>query len=367
MNRLIGLDVVRAIAIIWVTLFHALVAKLHLPFAAVAKFGWMGVDLFFALSGYLIGSQLFKSYKNQLRPSLSQFYLRRSFRVLPAYLVIVGCYFMIPSFREEPGIQPFWQFITFTQNMFIDYAHHKAFSHAWSLCVEEHFYLIFPLLTIWLMKRPSLHKTVSFCLFLLMMGILLRGYIWLFELKTMEGFRPGRFGAQYFEKIYFPTYTRLDGLLVGVVVAGIRFFRPSWWSEGMKRGNSLLLLGVVGFAASIWLFQERQSFSASVFGYPLLSLSCGFVVAAGASTQSILGAFKIPFVSTISILSYSIYLTNKEAFHFMKLYFGDWVNEGGYQGLFFYSLAVFLAGAVLYGLVERPFLQWRDRICPPLI
>ncbi len=58
MDRLKGLDLLRAIAILWVMLFHAWVAKLGLPFLAIAKFGWMGVDLFFALSGYLIGCEL---------------------------------------------------------------------------------------------------------------------------------------------------------------------------------------------------------------------------------------------------------------------------------------------------------------------
>jgi peptidoglycan/LPS O-acetylase OafA/YrhL len=65
--------------------------------------------------------------------------MRRAFRVLPAYLTVLLFYFAIPGFREAPGLSPAWQFLTFTENFRIDYLHDQAFSHVWSLCVEEHF------------------------------------------------------------------------------------------------------------------------------------------------------------------------------------------------------------------------------------
>lgn len=364
MDRLNGFDLLRAIAILWVMLFHAWVAGLGLPFLAVAKFGWMGVDLFFALSGYLIGSQLFKSCAQGVKPSLKQFYLRRAFRVLPAYWVVVILYFTVPLFREEPNIQPLWQFVTFTENLFIDYRNNRAFSHAWSLCIEEHFYLFFPLIVLVLMRKPSMKKAASVCLALLIGGIALRGYFWLVELTP---FRKGEgnsigFGPRYFELIYYPTYSRLDGLLAGVSVAAVRYFRPEWWTKCMQKGNLLLCLGLMGFVVSLWMFQGRYSFVGSVFGFPLLSASFALLVAAAVSPRTILGSVRIPFAETIATLAYSLYLINKQVFHLTQYYLGDWVANGGYQALLVHSVLVFIAAAALYWLIERPFLRFRDKV-----
>ncbi len=145
--RLAGLDTLRAIAITIVILFHLqgfLPAALH----PVAGVGWMGVDLFFVLSGYLIGGQILRPYATGDRVNLAEFYCRRAYRILPAYLVILLLYFFVPAWREWPGLAAGWKFLTFTENLFLNYPADLAFSHAWSLCVEEHFYLLLPLIVV---------------------------------------------------------------------------------------------------------------------------------------------------------------------------------------------------------------------------
>ena len=145
-----GLDTLRALAILSVMLFH--VNDFHgegsLPafLVPVARLGWMGVDLFFVLSGYLIAAQFLRSYRAAVRPRLWPFYRNRIFRVLPAYLAVLALYLGIPVWREDARLPPLWQMLTFTQNLFVDYGADRAYSHVWSLCVEEHFYLLFPLL-----------------------------------------------------------------------------------------------------------------------------------------------------------------------------------------------------------------------------
>jgi peptidoglycan/LPS O-acetylase OafA/YrhL len=74
----------RAIAILWVMLWHMHFALRPGIWSLPANYGWMGVDLFFVLSGYLIGSQLLRPYTRGSRPSIGGFYMRRAFRVLPA-------------------------------------------------------------------------------------------------------------------------------------------------------------------------------------------------------------------------------------------------------------------------------------------
>lgn len=126
MQRVAGLDLLRAFAIVWIMFFHAWLLELGTPWLNGSRFGWMGVDLFFALSGYLIGKQWLTALRDE-KASLTGFYLRRAFRIFPAFLVIVAIYFVFPQGREQPAIQPLWQFLTFTENLLFDASLPKAF------------------------------------------------------------------------------------------------------------------------------------------------------------------------------------------------------------------------------------------------
>src|ERR1700722_2288166 len=99
--RLDGLDLLRAIAICWVMLYHASLFGLASQDHWIVRFGWMGVDLFFVLSGFLIAGQLLRPWSRGLRPNYQRFYARRALRTLPAYLVVVAFYFCLPAVRER--------------------------------------------------------------------------------------------------------------------------------------------------------------------------------------------------------------------------------------------------------------------------
>jgi len=176
MTHLPGLDLLRAIPIVWVMLFHSfLVGGLGPDFAWLSRYGWAGVDIFFVLSGFLIGTQVLQILQRTGRISLAGFYARRAWRILPAFAVMLALYVFFPSLRELPGLQPGWQFATFTMNLLIDYERNPAFSHAWSLCVEEHFYLVFPLLALGLSRRARTPQVIALGLALVLLGIVLRG------------------------------------------------------------------------------------------------------------------------------------------------------------------------------------------------
>jgi hypothetical protein len=81
-----------------------------------------------------------------------EFYLKRSFRILPAFLAVLALYPFVPILREGTQPQPTWRFLTFTMNFGLDYRVTGAFTHAWSLCVEEHFDLVLPALVLLLRK-----------------------------------------------------------------------------------------------------------------------------------------------------------------------------------------------------------------------
>ena len=324
MKRDPGPDFLRALAIAWVVMIHCTMVSLGSPIGvAAAAWGWMGVDLFFALSGYLIGSQLFKVYAQGGHPSTLGFYRRRAFRILPAYLIVLTLYFTVPLWRENPTIAPLWRFLTFTLNLGVDFATSRSFDVAWSLCVEEHFYLFFPLLVWWLMRRPSGVKTIAVCSVIVAAGLLLRAHVWLHVLRPAV-FSPHRtldLFTLYLKIFYTPTYLRMDGLLAGVCVAALRWFRPALWAKAMAHGTLLFACGLALVAGSMRVFYHAFfDFWPAVFGYPLLDLGMAVLVMASVSPKSPIGRFPIPGIRALATLAFSIYLTHMTALHLVRLY-----------------------------------------------
>jgi peptidoglycan/LPS O-acetylase OafA/YrhL len=363
MNRLPGLDLLRAIAIVWVMLFHSfVVGGLGDRFDWLQGNGWIGVDLFFVLSGYLIGAQVLGRLSRGEPLAFADFYLRRAFRVLPAFWTVLALYALWPAFREAPGLQPPWQFLSFTLNLLIDYRHNPAFSHAWSLCVEEHFYLLFPFLAWWMTRRPSLATFVAVCMLTVAVGMAIRGYVWMHVMAPLRGVDNVGFGVHFVEDIYYPTWARLDGLLAGVALAAVKAYRPMWWAWLQARANPLSLLGLGVTGVALWLFRNRLDLLPTVVGYPLLAAGLALLVLAGAGRTAWLGRLRVPGVGWIAAVSYSLYLSHKAVMHLVHGAFGAWLEGKDVIAFAVYAVAVLLGGALLYYGVERPFLRWRERL-----
>lgn len=356
MQRLPGLDLWRAIAIIWVMLFHSyLVGGLGPDFAWLSRFGWAGVDIFFVLSGFLIGSQVLRPLQQGAGFSFADFYARRAWRIVPVFAVVLTIYVCFPTWREAPGLQPWWQFATFTLNLLIDYDRNQAFSHAWSLCVEEHFYLVFPLLAWWLTRRPSAANFLFGCTAVIVLGIALRAGTWLHD----SALNPSR--NWFIEDIYYPTWMRLDGLLMGVMLATWRIYRPLSWARWQLRANAVLVGGLLLSCVAFWLFRDRTGLLANAIGWPLLSAGFALLVFAGADRQSVIGRWTVPGAGWIAGISYSLYLSHKLAFHWVQATFGARLPGHPVLAFALYAAAVLLLGASLHYSIERPFLRLRDR------
>lgn len=368
--RIHGLDTLRSLAILSVIVYHVYdfhdVRNLPAMLGNAVEMGWMGVDLFFVLSGYLIGSQLLRPYLRGECSQLWGFYRNRAFRVLPAYSVVLALYLILPIWRESPNLPPPWQLLTFTQNLFVDFRFNHAFSHVWSLCVEEHFYLFLPLIVLPMMRKPSFRKTVTLLASLVLFGICIRVFI-LFHLLQSAAQADQDFGLVYIERIYYPTYSRLDGLLAGVTLALVKTFRPLWWNELAKRGHALLCVGLCMVGVAIWLFKDRwQSVTGvsavgTVIGFPVLSLGLGLLVASALSANGLLSRFKVPGAKLIATLAYSLYLTHKELIHLVDLCFPVIARAGFLPWLGVYAVFCLAVAGLLYLCVERPFLILRDR------
>jgi peptidoglycan/LPS O-acetylase OafA/YrhL len=365
-TRYNGLDTLRALAIVAVMAFHRFGRTLPDSLAPVSHLGWMGVDLFFVLSGYLIGSQLLRPIALGRRLELWSFYRKRLYRVLPAYLVVVALYFLLPAWREDPGVSPLWEYLTFTENLFVDYGKNQAFSHVWSLCVEEHFYLFLPIIVLLLARKPALWKTVTTLAAFLIAGIAVRGFIVLHTLQPLA--RAGQdWDLPYMERLYYPTWNRLDGLLAGVALALIQHFRPAWWASLRTRGHRLLLAGSALIGLAIWLLVDRwdsvfgRPAVGDIIGFPIASLGLALVVASALSQNSLLARARIPGAKTIAILAYSLYLTHKAIFDLTNRLFPNLEQTGGLLWFAASASACLIAAAILHLAIERPFLTLRDR------
>jgi len=364
-GRLHGLDHLRALAIILVLFFHY---KVYYGLPAwldgFSAFGWSGVDLFFVLSGFLIGDKLLREIGRTGRISFKGFYLNRGLRIFPAYFAALALYFSFAEVQEGRALQPLWKFLTFTQNISIDlYA--NTFSHAWSLSVEEYFYLTLPALLYFLFFTRIQNKALYIVLGLLGLGILLRYAIWVEFVDPLQGTMRLRAALKH---IYYPTYTRLDGLIVGVAIAAILNYQPRLWRWITKRGYFFLLAGLGLLVASYVLFGGNvlspafSSLATTLIGFPLLSIAYGCLVVAALSPSCFLHRFQFGPSAALATLAYAIYLVHKMTNHWLNKNLGNFVTLEKEQ-LFVVCLVAAVAGGLLLHLaVEKPFLMLRDRL-----
>jgi peptidoglycan/LPS O-acetylase OafA/YrhL len=360
-NKLYGLDHLRTLAITLVFLFHYYILSGGQPewLPAVANFGWTGVDLFFVLSGFLISSQLFFQLKQGKNISFKQFFLKRFFRIVPVFLVTVGLYFLFPFFREKESLPPLWKFLTFTQNLGLNLKNFGTFSHCWSLCVEEHFYLFLPLILILFQLTKSMRKSYWLLIVLFLFGFAIRVYsfnhLYLPKSEADNGW------LHWYKYIYYPTYNRLDGLLIGVSIAGISQFLPTLWSRISKYGNFFLVLSLIVLTGSYFLCENQMTFNASIFGFPLVAIGYGFMVIGAISPSSFLYNWKSKIMTFTATLSYAIYLTHKGVIHMTHQFFSDFKIDSNLMLLI--CVVTCISFAILLNLlIEKPFMKLRYQI-----
>ena len=298
------------------------------------------------------------------RIRFGRFYLNRSFRIFPAYLVAVAIYFSFDMVQEGRGLAPLWKFLTFTQNLPMD-LRANTFSHAWSLSVEEHFYLILPLLLFAVFHYGLARRGGYILLGLIVLGMAVRYGSWL-ELVEPQ-FGRARLGAAL-EFIYYPTYARLDGLIIGVAIAALFRYQPGIRDRLTRHGNVLLLISIALLVGAWFLFdgyiisQQFTTLATAVAGFPLISLGYGFMVVAALSPNSLLHRFEFKPTAILASLAYAIYLVHKMTNHWLNDNLIDYVDLSDSAVFAICLIAAVIAGAILHLVIENPFLALRDRI-----
>ena len=363
-----GLDTLRACAIALVFMYHytTFVSRSD-TFGWFSEIGWVGVDLFFVLSGYLIANQLFAGLARGQQLSLPRFYVRRALRTLPVFWLVLAFFSLFPAAMGGRPPPPWWRFLTFTQNIGLQPG--TAFSHAWSLCVEEQFYLVLPALLAagaWLVRaRVRLTRAHGWALMgaLVVLGVGARCVLW----QTYGRPADGR-GDGYMSWIYYATLCRFDEFIPGVAVAMLRNFHRPTWDRLMARGNLIGALGAVAVGVMLTLAYRYfdipgygWGFFMTAFGYSLLALAFALLVAAALSPTARVLRWRIPGADKLALWSFSTYLSHKPLAYFIALQLKPLgVSDGARLAII--TLATVALGGLLYTLVEAPFMGWRDRL-----
>jgi peptidoglycan/LPS O-acetylase OafA/YrhL len=366
-QKLNGLDTLRAFAIVLVFMYHYQVfVSREATFGLASTIGWIGVDLFFVLSGYLIANQIFSGIVRGQALSLKAFYARRFLRTLPNFYVVLALYFLFPAVMGGNTPPALWRFLSFTQNYQLPPG--TAFSHAWSLCIEEQFYLVLPAVVM-LCVRYGKSISLGWVLLigLIVMGIATRGTLWLHYGRLADGAING-----YHPHIYYSTFCRFDELLPGVAIAMLKNFHPDTWKRLMLKGNALLIAGVLSCTVLVYLLLNYYDiegygygFFMTAFGYSLIAMCFAVLTVAALSPSSWLYRVRVPGAAQLAAWSYAIYLSHKAlAVIIERLLANHGIDARSGLAVLLISCVCVAGGWLLYRLVETPFMKLRDARFP---
>jgi peptidoglycan/LPS O-acetylase OafA/YrhL len=355
-TRLAGLDLLRAAAILLVLMSHYNGFVNQGPvFGFIGEIGWAGVDLFFVLSGYLIGNQLLAPAARGESLSLKTFFARRLLRTLPNYYVVLAVYLLLPhSPIWGKTMAPVWRYLTFTQNFGLRYG--ETFTHSWSLCIEEQFYLVLPLAVLALVRRSGSPRLL-WCAILAAIAAGMAGRAMAF-MNGQEAFAA---------PVYYATFARFDELLPGVAIALLKNFHPGLFGRLLRHGNALLAAGL-GMAAAVLygvMNEAPNAFLASTFGFSLVAMSFALLTCAALSPDCLLNRLRVPGAASLALWSYAVYLVHKPVFMALRpeLVRRD-IDTGAPLTIAAVMAAGVFGGWLLYRLVETPFMRLRARWFP---
>ncbi len=360
-HKLSGLDHLRAFAITFVFLFHYRLFGHPDWVDRFGAFGWTGVDLFFVLSGFLISGQLFNVIAQGRTITMGEFFIKRFFRIIPPYLVIVGLYFIFPILREREQMAPLWRYLTFTLNFGLDLQVTGTFTHAWSLCVEEQFYLLLPLTVLCFNRLHGGKSAVCFLILLFTGGFVIRYINWQHFVEPHTASE--NFGFLFYKFMYYPTYNRLDGLLTGVSIAGLYTFYPGVKDMVNKYSNFLLLTGAIVLIGAYIICTPMQTFNTAIIGYPLIATGYGLIVAAVVCPNNVIYHVKLWITSHLATLSYGIYLVHKLAIHLTQsLLLKTGIDQNSNLMMLCCICSTITLSLVLRYAIEKPSIKWRNKL-----
>ena len=307
MGYLPGLDGLRALAIIGVLLYHAGIDWL--------PGGFLGVDVFFVISGFLITSLILEEYDRSGRIDFKRFYLGRARRLLPAVvvlLIVVGIAVLfvyqdaLSAFRQDALATIFyvnnWWYVLVDQSYFESMGRPPLLKHLWSLSVEEQFYLLWPVVALLLVRsggRPLVRRIA------LLLAV--ASTVWMAVIAIRNGYPVDADPS----RAYFGTDSHSMGLLVGAALATV--WRPGRLSTHIPRGTQVIVTGtgIVALAVVVAFYLFVGEFTPWLYrgGFLALAFFTTVLIAAVTHPASVLGpALGVGVLRYLGRRSYGIYL-----------------------------------------------------------
>lgn len=357
-ERVFGLDVLRSVAVLMVVVAHVrfLLRPLAPSLQALSIFGYLGVELFFVLSGFLIGGIILKSFGDAPGGrTLTTFWVRRWFRTLPNYYLYLGINVLV-HLAELRALGASWTYALFLQNL--TWPCPNFFNESWSLTIEEWFYLLFPLL---LLLASRLRRDRRFAV--------LAALVVLFALSTGARVAAVSTGHPSWDAgIRKIVVYRFDALMIGVLGACGKAFRPALWDRLRPAG---LVAGTLLFGLVFCLYfalDRNSSFVARTLLFTLTSVSVLLLLPVLDAWREAGGAVAAA-VRNVSLWSYSLYLCHLPVHHVLTSAFGDPERLGAAMGAprilsltaAFVVLSLVIS-ALTYRFFERPAMNLRERL-----
>lgn len=325
------IDGLRALAVVPVIFFHA--------GFSIFSGGFVGVDVFFVISGYLITTILIEDIENK-RFSIISFYERRARRILPAlFFIMIVCIFFSWMWMLPYQMKDFSKSIVavslFASNILFwrdsDYfsaaTEEKPLLHTWSLAIEEQYYFLFPifLITAWYFGRKKV--------------------FWMIVIMATASLLLSEWGWRNHAKAnFYLAPTRVWELFAGSIAAFIV------QKQGVQKNNVLAMIGLATIVFSIFLYNETTPFPSFYTLAPVLGVIL-FVLYAERETIAARLLSNSGFVG-IGLISYSAYLWHQPIFVFVKIKLGYSLSVGVYAILIFLS---FVFAFLSWKYIEKPF------------
>lgn len=354
--RVHSLDILRGIAVIGVLFRH-----MYLPIESshldtlllyLHEIGWMGVDLFFVLSGFLVSGLLFKEYKKTGKVSVKRFLIRRGLKIYPSFYFFIATTCLYQLMRFKP-LNPYTILaeILYVQNYFSG-----LWNHSWSLAVEEHFYLsiivIFVLLQ-W--KKDNLTKLPYILAFILLLCTVLRTfYILNNSLIPLN-------------KELYLTHFRIDSLIFGVLISYINYYHKSFIKKLFSTTWMIFIITIL--ISPCIIFPNFTSNFMFCIGFTILYLAFGALILWVIQNEILYTPknFLNKILRKIGIYSYSIYLWHMPVKFWFLNAFHMVFSSNYYLDLLVYLLSSVLIGIFMSKIIEIPIIKFRDKLYPSLL
>ncbi len=351
-NRVREIDFLRGLAVLLVVFFH------YPSISYLNKVGYMGVDLFFVLSGYLISGLLFKEYLKFGDVHSGRFLIRRGFKIYPLFYLFIGITIACRiHYHEGIHLRDLLGELTFTRNYIGGF-----WAHTWTLCVEEHFYFSIAFVMLYI-KKDHLHnvkKANRLFLVLLIAGTLL---------EFMNAVLEKTVGENYFFNDWArraQTQYCFDSLLYGVFISYNLLFNKERLEGYFKKHVrwltvlSVLVITLASMNHNLYFLAFRNTLLYLAFGNILLLFLTGTVRFSNIRSRPV-NWFTLLF-SSVGVYSYSIYLFHPFIRDYVMHRHPDW--DGSRFSFTIYLCLSILIGVIFTKIIEFPMLKIRDKFFP---